>query len=103
MLTALILIGFFIGLIFLFAYLYRAPDLRQFDTPRAALLAEEREISDAHDNVVAMIADFVAASMVAGQPGLALNKAETCAVLQRRYTGERHVPSALNANRHWQN
>ena len=44
-----------------------------------------------------------AASMVAGQPGLALNKAETCAVLQRRYTGERHVPSALNANRHWQN
>lgn len=62
MLTALILIGFFIGLIFLFAYLYRAPDLRQFDTPRAALLAEEREISDAHDNVVAMIADFVAAS-----------------------------------------
>jgi len=31
------------------------------------------------------------------------NKAETCAVLQRRYTGERHVPSALNVNRHWQN
>ena len=62
MLTALILIGFFAGLIFLFAYLYRAPDLRQFDTPRAALLAEECEISDAHDNVVAMIADFVEAS-----------------------------------------
>lgn len=62
MLTALILIGFFTGLIFLFAYLYRAPDLRQFDIPRAALLAEEHEISDAHDNVVAMIADFVAAS-----------------------------------------
>ena len=62
MLTALILIGFFTGLIFLFAYLYRAPDLRQFDTPRAVLLAEECEISDAHDNVVAMIADFVAAS-----------------------------------------
>ena len=62
MLTALILFGFFAGLIFLFAYLYRAPDLRQFDTPRAALLAEEHEISDAHDIVVAMIADFVAAS-----------------------------------------
>ena len=41
--------------------------------------------------------------MVAGQPGRVPNKAETCAVLQRRYTGERHVPSALNANRHWQN
>ena len=44
-----------------------------------------------------------AASMVADQPGRVPNKAETCAVLQRRYTGERHVPSALNANRHWQN
>ena len=41
--------------------------------------------------------------MVAGQPGRVPNKAETCAMLQRRYTGERHVPSALNANRHWQN
>ena len=62
MLTALILIGFFRGLIFLFAYLYCAPDLCQFDTTRAALLAEKHEISDAHDNVVAMIADFVEAS-----------------------------------------
>ena len=44
-----------------------------------------------------------AASMVADHQGRVPNKAETCAVLQRRYTGERHVPSALNANRHWQN
>ena len=29
-----------------------------------------------------------------------LNNAETCAVLQRRYPDVRHVPSALNANRH---
>lgn len=56
------LLGLVAVLVVLFAYLYRAPDLSQFDTPRAALLAEEREISDAHDNVVAMIADFVAAS-----------------------------------------
>jgi hypothetical protein len=41
--------------------------------------------------------------MVADQPGRVPNKAETCAVLQRRYTGERHVPSALNANRLWLN
>jgi hypothetical protein len=44
-----------------------------------------------------------AASMVAGQPGLAPNKAETCAVLQRRYTDVRHALSALNVNRHWLN
>ena len=42
-----------------------------------------------------------AASMVAGQPGLAPNKAEICAVLQRRYTDVRHALSALNANRYW--
>ena len=41
--------------------------------------------------------------MVADQPGRVPNKAETCAVLQRCYTGERHVPSALNANRLWLN
>ena len=41
--------------------------------------------------------------MVAGQPGRVPNKAETCAVLQRRYTGERHVLSALNVTRHWLN
>ena len=41
--------------------------------------------------------------MVAGQPGRVPNKAETSAVLQRRYTGERHVSSALNANRLWLN
>jgi hypothetical protein len=41
--------------------------------------------------------------MVANQPDRAPNKAETCAVLQRRYTGERHVLSALNVNRHWLN
>ena len=41
--------------------------------------------------------------MVAGQQGRALNKAETCAVLQRRYTDVRHVPSALNVNRLWLN
>ena len=29
------------------------------------------------------------------------NKAETCAVLQRRYTDVRHALSALNANRYW--
>ena len=44
-----------------------------------------------------------AASMVADQPDHAPNKAETCAVLQRPDTGVRHAPSALNANRHWQN
>ena len=44
-----------------------------------------------------------AASMVAGQPGLALNKAETCAVLQRGYTAVRHALSALNVSRHWLN
>ena len=41
--------------------------------------------------------------MVAGQPGRVPNKAETCAVLQRRYTDVRHALSALNANRHWLN
>ena len=41
--------------------------------------------------------------MVAGQPGRVPNKAETCAVLQRRYTGVRHALSALNVNRHWLN
>ena len=44
-----------------------------------------------------------AASMVAGQPGLKPNKAETCAVLQRRYTDVRHALSVRNANRHWLN
>ena len=44
-----------------------------------------------------------AASMVADQLGRAPNKAETSAVLQRRYTGVRHVVSAQNVNRHWQN
>jgi monoterpene epsilon-lactone hydrolase len=62
MLIALILIGVVVVLVILFAYLYRAPDLSQFDTPRAALLLEEHEISGAHDNVVAMINDFIAAA-----------------------------------------
>ena len=44
-----------------------------------------------------------AASMVANQPGREPNKAESCAVLQRRYTGVRHALSALNVNRHWLN
>ena len=44
-----------------------------------------------------------AESMVAGQPGRAPNKAETCAVLQRRYTDVRHALSVRNANRHWLN
>ena len=44
-----------------------------------------------------------AASMVAGQPGLAPNKAETCAVLQRRYTDVSNALSAVNVNTHWQN
>ena len=39
--------------------------------------------------------------MVAGQPGRVPNKAETCAVLQRRYTDVRHARSALDANRLW--
>ena len=37
------------------------------------------------------------------QPDRAPNKAETCAVLQRRYTDVRHALSALNVNRHWLN
>ena len=37
---------------------------------------------------------------VAGQPDRAPNKAETCAVLQRRYTDVRHALSAQNVNRH---
>ena len=41
--------------------------------------------------------------MVAGQPGRVPNKAETCAVLQRRYTAVRYAVSAQNINRHWQN
>ena len=44
-----------------------------------------------------------AASMVADQPDHAPNKAETCAVLQRRYTGVRHALSAQNVKRHWLN
>ena len=44
-----------------------------------------------------------AASMVAGQPGRAPKKSETCAVLQRRYTAMRHALSARNVNRHWLN
>jgi len=39
--------------------------------------------------------------MVAGQLDRVPNKAETCAVLQRRYTGVRHALSALNASSHW--
>jgi hypothetical protein len=31
------------------------------------------------------------------------NEAETCAVLQRRYTAVRYAVSAQNINRHWQN
>ena len=41
--------------------------------------------------------------MVAGQPGRAPNKAETCAVLQKGYTLERHALAALNVNRLWLN
>ena len=41
--------------------------------------------------------------MVADQPDHAPNKAETCAVLQRRYTDVRHALSALNVSRHWLN
>ena len=41
--------------------------------------------------------------MVADQPGLKPNKAETCAVLHEQFTGERHVVSAQNVNRHWLN
>jgi hypothetical protein len=40
---------------------------------------------------------------VAGQPGRVPKKAESCAVLQRRYTGVRHALSAQNVNRHWLN
>ena len=39
--------------------------------------------------------------VVADQRGRAPNKAETCAVLQRPYTGVRHALSALNVSRHW--
>jgi hypothetical protein len=41
--------------------------------------------------------------MVADQLDRVPNKAETCAVLQRRYTGVRHALSALSVNRHWLN
>ena len=41
-----------------------------------------------------------AVSMVADQPGRVPNKAETVAVLHEQFTGERHVVSAQNANRH---
>jgi predicted benzoate:H+ symporter BenE len=54
------LLGLVAVLVVLFAYLYRAPDLSQFDTPRAALLVEEHEISHAHENVVVKITDYVA-------------------------------------------
>ena len=37
---------------------------------------------------------------VGNQRGRALNKAETCAVLHEQFTGERHVVSAQNANKH---
>ena len=59
-----------------------------------------------HNNSADLLRYEVSASvrfMVAGQPGRALNKAETCAVLQRRYTGVRHALSALSVNRHWLN
>ena len=44
-----------------------------------------------------------AASMVANQPGLKPNKAETCAALLEQFTAERRARSALDANRHWLN
>ena len=56
-----------------------------------------------HNNNADLLRYEVSASAeftVADQPDRALNKAETCAVLQRRYTAVRHAPSALNANRH---
>ena len=56
------LLGFVAVLVVLFAYLYRPLELNQFDTPRAALMIEEHEISDAHESVVAKITDFAAAS-----------------------------------------
>ena len=54
--------GLTAALVVLFAFLYRAPDVSQFDTPRAALLVEDHEISDAHDSVVAKITDYITAS-----------------------------------------
>ena len=54
--------GLIAALVVLFAFLYRAPDVSQFDSPRAALLVEDHEISDAHDNVVAKITDYITAS-----------------------------------------
>ena len=39
----------------------------------------------------------------ARQPGREPNKAEFCAVLQRRYTAVRHALSALNVNGRWLN
>jgi hypothetical protein len=41
--------------------------------------------------------------MVAGQLDRVPNKAETCAVLQKGYTLERHALAALNVNRLWLN
>ena len=48
---------------------------------------------------VSASARFMAADQLDRVP----NKAETCAVLQRRYTGVRHALSALSVNRHWLN
>lgn len=60
MLTTLIVIGLAVSIIVFFAFRYRAPDLREFDAPRAALVVEEHEISDAHEAVVARIKEYLA-------------------------------------------
>jgi len=44
------------------AYSYRAPNLSQYDLPRAPLVIEEQEVSDAHNEVVSRIQAFIAAS-----------------------------------------
>ncbi|MEM7018080.1 MAG: alpha/beta hydrolase [Pseudomonadota bacterium] len=62
MLTTLIVIGLLAATIAFFAFRYRAPDLREFDTPRAALVVEEHEISEAHEAMVAKITNYLAAS-----------------------------------------
>ena len=59
-----------------------------------------------HNNSAGPLRYEVSASarfMVADQLGRVPNKAETVAVLHEQFTGERHVVSAQNANRHWLN
>ena len=62
MLITLIVMGSIGALAILFAYLYRAPDLSEFDVPQATLLVGKHEISDFHQSVVTKITDYVALS-----------------------------------------